>query len=168
MGRKPGFQMSDEQKAAMAEGRRKARIAKEATLPEPYIPQQPIHGEEDPRYSKPKRILTPEHLAKIQAGRIAARERKIANGEPLRVVRVKKSKRGMPEVNKDGKPIIYVTKKMIDAFDYYEPIRDAFRMLKRNTEVDKIIRKITDRMFWQNTTWIQNTLNQYVELREAS
>lgn len=164
MGRKPGFKMSDEQKAAMAEGRRKALAAKregKITVDEPLIAK--VLGME--ATEKPKRILTPEHLAKIQEGRRLARERKIANGEPLRVVR-KKNKREAG-LNDSGNPIVYITGKEKECFDFYIPLRDALRPLRKYKLLEMLERKIRDAVYWQNVEWVKNQLSSFVELRVA-
>jgi hypothetical protein len=156
MGRPKGFKMSDEQIAAMKAGRQKAKAERIAS------------GEASPvkeKSTEKKRILTPEHLAKIAEGRRFARERKLANGEPLRVVTKKRVKKGQIEVDKDGKPTLYVTGKEKNAFDFYTPIRDIFRALNKHNEVEKILRKITDKQYWENITWVQNALGEFVVLK---
>jgi len=156
MGRPKGFKMSDEQKAAMAAGRKAARVERIASGEIPPIKEK--------SEKKTNRTLTPEHLAKITEGRRLARERKIASGEPVYVRRTKKNKKGKVEVNKENKPILTVSGKEKDAFDFYTLIRDAFRSLERYGEINKILQEITDKVYWQNINWIHTTLSKYVEL----
>ena len=149
--------MSEEQKAAMAAGRKKyfeeRKLLKGEDNPEPKIKKES------------KRTMTPEHIAALVEGRRRAREQKIANGEPLRVVRKRKGKKGVPEVNNEGKPIVTITGKEQDAFDFFSMIRDAFRSLKRHNEVDKIIKEIRDSRYWNNLNWVETTLGKYMILQ---
>jgi hypothetical protein len=101
----------------------------------------------------------------MQEGRRLAREQKLANGEPLRAHKIRKSKK--VEVNKDGKPIITITGKEKEAFDFYEYVRGAFRSLGRFTEIPAILKDITHRDFWKNPNWVINRLSKYVEIRQA-
>jgi len=100
-------------------------------------------------------MMTPEHKAKLAEGRRLARERKLAAGEPLR-----KSKKH--EFFRDGKPIVYLTGKEENAFDFYDPIRNTYRQLKMNVECDKVLHEIIDRDRWQNVEWVKQVLSKYV------
>jgi hypothetical protein len=99
--------------------------------------------------------MTPEHKAKLAEGRRLARERKLAAGEPLR-----KSKK--IEFLRDGKPVVHLTGKEENAFDFYDPMRNTYRQLKMGGEVNKILHEIIDRDRWQNVEWVKETLSKYV------
>lgn len=150
MGRPKGFKMSEEQKARLAEGRKK------------YFAERKLIQFDKPEKAKKEstRIMSPEHKAALIEGRKKAREQKIANGEPLRKARKRKD---VAEI-RDGKPVLRMTGKETNAFDFYNPIRDTFRMLKRYNEYNKILVEITDKVYWNNIEWVKNTLSKYVTL----
>ena len=155
MGRPKGFVMSEEQKAAMKAGREKARAEK--------IASGEVVVKEKKQPKEGGRIMTPEHKAAIQEGRKAARERKIAAGIPLR--QSKKSKEKKETIDpKEDKPIVRITGKEKDAFDFYTPLRNALRPVRQYRLLDVLINKITSE-FWMNPNWIRNTLANYVTLK---
>jgi hypothetical protein len=100
-------------------------------------------------------MMTPEHKAKLAEGRRLARERKLAAGEPLR--RSKKK-----ELMRDGKPVIHLTGKEENAFDFATPLRNTYRQLKMNNEVDGILHQIVDKDHWQDVEWVKEILSKYV------
>jgi hypothetical protein len=161
MGRKPGFVMSDEQKAAMKAGREKARANKILIgIIKPELlekkPKEPKEG---------KRVMTAEHKAAIQVGRQAARERKLAQGIPLR--QSKKTRDTAKIISTSGNPVVLITGKEKDAFDFYTPLRNALRPRHLYGLLDRVIREITDKDFWMNPQWVMNKLSSYVTLEIA-
>jgi hypothetical protein len=103
---------------------------------------------------------SPGQIAAMQEGRRAARERKIAAGIPVRCGK------HAPSVNPLGKPILCLTGKEKEAFDYYTPLRDIFRPLGLYNLLAKIIKEITDKTYWQNTKWIKSRLANHVTIKE--
>jgi len=106
-----------------------------------------------------------EQIAAMQEGRRKAKEEKIAAGIPIRTSK-KRSKKNVIEI-RNGKPVLTVTGKEKNAFDFYTPVRDTFRLLGRHNEIDKILQKITDKVYWLNLNWVLQALSEFVVLEEA-
>lgn len=166
MGRKAGFKMTDAHKAALKAGRMRARLEHAADKIAVSAPFKTLAIEEPivkgKRGRKPGFKLTDEQKAKIIEGRKAARERKVADGEPLR--RTKKSK---VKIAADGRPIITVTGKEEDAFALLSLVRDAFRSIGNYLICPKIEREITTSVYWQNKEQLYNMLSKYVVIEAA-
>jgi len=161
MGRPLGFKLSDEQRQRLVDGRKRAK--------EERIKSSLVAGTSTaisiPKKSKPKFVMSADQKAAMQEGRKKARAEKIAAGIPVR--NSKKAKKGnRPTINSAGKPIVYITGREKIATDFYEPIRDAFRLARRHNETDRITREITDKDFWKNTNWIINKLSSYAEIQQ--
>lgn len=100
--------------------------------------------------------LTEERKKAMAEGRRKAREEKLAKGLPLRQKKVK--------LSKTDKPVMIINGKEKDAFDFFQPIRIAFRTRHIYTMSEKIIKEITDPRIWQNVEYIKRTLEKYVTI----
>jgi len=110
------------------------------------------------------RVLTEEHKKAMQDARIKAREEKIAKGEPLR-----KTKKMKAAQYKNDKIVVEITGKEKNAFDFFNPIRYAYRRLGfYKSTYQKILIKITQKDIWENVVLIKRALAEYVYLEEVS
>ena len=103
--------------------------------------------------------MTEEHKLKIQEGRIRVKEEKLANGEINNPVFRKSSKN-----TKNGLPICYISGNEENAFDFYTAVRLCFRSRKDYISSEKILKEISDKVSWNNISWVKTILSKYVYL----
>lgn len=97
--------------------------------------------------------MTEEHKQKLKEGREKRRLEK-ANGTYVKKVKVEKEK---------SKPVVFITNKEKNAFDFFKSIRLAFRKEGNYILEKKVLKEITDKDWWQNVSWIKNVLSKYVD-----
>ena len=109
--------------------------------------------------------MSDEHKQKLAEGRRKAREEKLAQGLSVRGANKHSRKSKFESMN--GLPVMYITGKEKNSFDFVTAIRNTFRLRHDYLSSPKIIREICDKDSWKNTDWIKRTLSQYVYLKIA-
>lgn len=108
------------------------------------------------------RVLTEEHKKAMQEARIKAREERLAKGLPVRITKKMKASR-----YKNGKLVVQITGKEKNAFDFFNPIRYAYRREGNYCDYQKLLIKITQKDIWENVGLIKRTLGEFVYLEEV-
>lgn len=106
-----------------------------------------------------KRVMSEEHKKNLLEGRKKAIEARKAQGLPVK----SKKKHGIE--NKYEKPIMYISGKEKDAFDFFRAIRDTFRPRHDYHVSPMIIRKIVKNDVWNDVSKVKLILNEYVVLK---
>jgi len=101
-------------------------------------------------------VMTAEHKQKIAEGRAKAREEKIALGLPL-----KRSKKALSKKYVNGKPVIKLTGKEKNAFDYFDAVRGTLRSLGNYLLAPSIIRELCNTTYWQNKKYLVSIIEKY-------
>jgi len=107
-------------------------------------------------------VMSPEHKAKLAEGRKKAREEKLAQGIPLRQTK-KPRKSKFEDIN--GLPVMYITGKEKDAFDFLTSLRTTFRSRHDYKTYVPIEREICHRDVWKNVGIVQTILSKHVYLK---
>ncbi len=105
--------------------------------------------------------LTEEHIQCMKEGREKARQIKIEAGIPLN----KHKDTTIKEL--DFKPVLYITGKEIDAFDFWTPLRNALRPLHQYELCKQIEKEIADPQTWRNIRIALNRLQKYFIIQEG-
>lgn len=104
--------------------------------------------------------MTEEHKQKIIEGRKRAKADRLAG-----IVRPKKSRATKKGLKLDrNHPIIHITGEEKDAMDFFGPVKDCFRKLKRNMDIPPILREITHMDAWANPTAVIRVLEKYATI----
>ena len=101
-----------------------------------------------------KRVLSDEHKKALVEGRKKALEKKIKEGKPL-----KGAAHGI--LNKDTKPVFYITGKEKNAFGFVNPVNYALRARHDYITGPKIVHRITRPNVWQDLKRIKEIISEY-------
>ena len=137
--------MTEEHKAKMKQGRAdaKAGIVKPAKIVKPKV----------------KKIMTDELKEKMKQGRIKAKELNDSLPEELkkhrkkREVKVKKTK---VKYKYGDKITVYLTNNEKDSYDFFKPIREAYRAKGNYKDYQKLLTLISNPAFCKDVHWIRS------------
>jgi hypothetical protein len=107
----------------------------------------------------PRKPMSDEHKAKLKAGREAARRERAEAGL------TGKAKKEKGIINKGEMPIVWITGREKDAFEFFKPIRAAFRGIHDYVSSPIIIKQITRKPVWQDTAAILEILNKHAVVK---
>ena len=100
--------------------------------------------------------MTEEHKEKLRASIQRVKEERALGIRPPYTKKRKKHDK--------GPIIVYITGEEADAFDFRDPIREAYRKRGLYNVYPPILRKITHMSLWTNPEAVKNILEKYVTL----
>lgn len=106
----------------------------------------------------PKKAMSEDHKKKIQDALKKSREERKARGEVT-------GRKKRTVVDLKAKPIIYITGKEKDAFDYFSAIRSAFRSKHDYISSPIIVKKIVAKNVWNNKLAIEEIISTFGDLK---
>jgi hypothetical protein len=133
MGRPKGFVLSDEQKAKMQAGRKNKKL----------------------NAPKPIKIVTSGHK-----GRPKGTKRSQEEIDKARITR----KANIEKRSKEkiiGKPVLKISRKWKNGFDFWPAMRNILRPLHRNLECKKIEKEIVNPKIWEDRDEVIKILENY-------
>lgn len=116
---------------------------------------------EKPKVERQYKPLTEEHKAKLRAGREKAK----LEGK-VRKPRVTKEKKDKAKFSNKRITII-LSGKETNSFDFYAPIREAYRSAKNYKDISKILKEISNSVWNTNPHKIIELLHSYCEVTYA-